>query len=67
MSINVIDPSQGNITAMCWSIFKPYSLATHAGPIGPLFLRMNNMTIGGVHRAKDVDKLVLALYINDNG
>lgn len=63
----VIDPSQGNITAMCWSIFKPYSLATHAGPIGPLFLRMNNMTIGGVHRAKDVDKLVLALYINDNG
>ena len=63
----VIDPSQGNITAMCWSIFKPYSLATHAGPIGPLFIKMNNMTIGGVHRAKDGERLVFALYINENG
>lgn len=63
----VIDPDYGNITAMCWSTFKPYSLATHAGPIGPLFIRMGNLTIGGVHRAKDAGAMVLSLYVNDDG
>lgn len=62
---NIIDPGNGDITAMCWSIFKPYTLATHAGPIGPLFLSMGNIKIGGVHRAKDGSNLVVSLYMYD--
>lgn len=49
---------------MCWCTFKPYTLATHAGPIGPLFVAMPDIKIGGVHRAKDGYTLTLCLYIS---
>lgn len=64
---NVVDPIQGHITVMCWSRFKRYSLATHAGPIGPIFIQMGGLTIGGVHRAQDGENLVLQLYYNLSG
>lgn len=61
---NISNPDKGDITAMCWCTFKPYTLATHAGPIGPLFVSMPDIRIGGVHRAKDGSKLTLSLYIS---
>lgn len=61
---NISNPDNGNITAMCWCTFKPYTLATHAGPIGPLFVAMPDIKIGGVHRAKDGYTLTLCLYIS---
>lgn len=60
---NISNPDNGDITAMCWCTFKPYTLATHAGPIGPLFVSMPDIRIGGVHRAKDGSKLTFSLYI----
>lgn len=65
--VKVIDPAdnEGQISAMCWSIFKPYSLATHAGPIGPMFLRFGGLTVGGVHLAGDGTTLKFQLYTND--
>lgn len=64
---NIIQPSLGNISLLNWSIYKPYSLATHAGPIGPAFISMGNVKIGGVHRSKDGTNLVFSLYIYDDG
>lgn len=61
---NISNPDNGDITAMCWCTFKPYTLATHAGPIGPLFVAMPDIKIGGVHRAKDGYTLTLCLYIS---
>lgn len=61
---NISNPDNGDITAMCWCTFKPYTLATHAGPIGPLFVSMPDIKIGGVHRAKDGYTLTLCLYIS---
>ena len=63
----VVDPTLGNITVSCWSRFKRYSLKTHAGPIGPIFIQMGGLTIGGVHRAQDGEKLILQLYYNMGG
>ena len=64
---NVIQPNLGNISLLNWSIYKPYSLATHSGPIGPAFISMGNVKIGGVHRSKDGTNLVFSLYIYDDG
>lgn len=63
----VVDPSLGNITVMCWSRFKHYSLVTHAGPIGPVFIQMGGVTIGGVHKAQAGENLILQLYYNNAG
>lgn len=66
----VLDPGlygDGHASVMCWSIFKEYSLATHAGPIGPVFMRFGATTIGGVHRANDGTNLKFQLYINESG
>lgn len=64
---NIVQPTQGDITLLSWAIYKPYSLATHAGPIGPMFISMGDLKIGGVHRSKDGTNLVFSLYINDGG
>jgi hypothetical protein len=63
----IIYPALGNISLLNWSIYKQYSMATHSGPIGPVFISMGNLKIGGVHRSKDGTNLVFSLYINDNG
>lgn len=60
---NVVNPTNGDISVMCWSIFKEYSLATHAGPIGPLFIVTSRFRAGGVHQAKDGTNLVFSLYV----
>ena len=64
---DVIQPKLGNISLLNWAIYKPYSLAAHSGPIGPAFISMGNVKIGGVHRSKDGTNLVFSLYIYDNG
>ena len=58
---DVVDFANGDITASCWAIFKPYSLVTHTGPIGPLFLSNDYVSFGGVHQSSDGANLVLAL------
>lgn len=62
---DVINPDNGNITVMCWSIFKEYSMSTHAGPIGPVFISMPQLKVGGVHRAQAGTNMVFSLYVND--
>lgn len=64
---NIVQPNIGNISLLSWATYKPYSLATHAGPIGPMFIIMGDTRIGGVHRSKDGTDLVFSLYINEAG